>query len=138
MIKKNKIFNTSNKKFDKEKFKTLFFSIIGIIIIGISYYFIINVTGRSLSCKFHDITGLQCALCGITRICMSILNGNFNILHYNYGLFLLLPILIFLFCTYGYCYIYNIKINNKIEDRCTIFIFVYLIVWGILRNILHI
>ena len=49
-----------------------------ILILGLCYAFIIESTGFSVPCIFKKFTGFKCPGCGLTLICMCILNYIFH------------------------------------------------------------
>lgn len=50
--------------------------------------------GWQLPCLFHQITGMKCPGCGISRMCLAILDGDFSqAFYWNGAVFLCLPIL---------------------------------------------
>ncbi len=88
-------------------------------------------------CPIKKITGLYCPGCGVTRMCLSILKGNFyQAFRYNPLIFISLPFFLFyyficLFETYK-------KKPSKIrmlEPSIWYFLIAIFLVFGILRNI---
>jgi hypothetical protein len=51
--------------------------------------------GIHIPCIFHEVTNLHCPGCGITRVCLSLLKGDFEqAFHYNMLVFVLAPLLL--------------------------------------------
>lgn len=86
-----------------------------------------------LFCPFHKITNLYCPGCGITRMLLNILKGNFyQAFRYNPLLFTLTPLFIFLIINHFLKYKI---INKKKQEIIYIILIITLITFGILRNI---
>lgn len=98
------------------------------------YYF----TGHGIPCVFHEVTGLYCPGCGLTRAVYTLLvYGDIKqAFGYNAMLFIAGPILLFIAVRWGY---YTIKQKDytlsKFECIITIILLVLLLVFSILRNI---
>ena len=45
--------------------------------IGGSYYLWLRLTGLGIPCAFHEVTGLSCPGCGVSRMCLSLLRLDF-------------------------------------------------------------
>ena len=105
-----------------------------LFIILIGYYFLNQWTSFFVPCLFHEITGLYCPGCGITRMFLSITKFEFyQAFRYNPFLFCLLNLYI-IYKLFDYSY-YK-KMNKKISLPSWIYyvIAALLIVFGILRN----
>ena len=62
--------------------------------IGLAYALFCGLTGLSLPCPFHALTGLWCPGCGMTRMCLSLLRGDLSAAWAsNPALMVLLPVL---------------------------------------------
>lgn len=84
-------------------------------------------------CPFHKITGLFCPGCGVTRMILSIVKGDFyQAFRYNPLLFILIPL--FLFLVFNSILKYKFLKKEK-QEKIYIFIIILLIIYGILRNI---
>lgn len=84
-------------------------------------------------CPFYKITNLYCPGCGITRMILSIIQGDFyQAFRYNPLLFLLIPVFVFL----GINHIFHYKfLSKRRQEKFYIILVVLLLLFGILRNI---
>ncbi len=105
---------------------------VGFLYITLQYF-----TGFYIPCPFHFLTGLYCAGCGITRMFLYILKGEWiKAFSSNCVVFCLLP-----FFGVGYlCHVYryvrwNKKGLSKTENILCYIVIVLLILFGIIRNI---
>ena len=108
--------------------------IIVLIVNFLIYAVLIISFDIGIPCVFYEITGLYCPGCGITRLCLSLFEGDiYQAFRYNPIIFIDLPILFILF-------VLNIflKINKnikKITDVIIIFLATITIIFGVIRNI---
>lgn len=113
-------------------------SITIIPIIGILLYFFYTKLDISFVCIFHEITGLYCPGCGITRSFVAIVNGEYyQAFRFNpYGC-LVLPFLIFYIQYEFYCWGFNKKdcIIRKIPKSILYVLIVSVLIYGVLRNV---
>ena len=103
---------------------------------GILYYFITRL-GISIPCMFHKITGLYCPGCGVSRMCIHLIQLDFyKAFRSNPGVFISLPFLAVLFLMHLHDYIrYNHIPKYKWLTVLEITDAVILIIFGVLRNI---
>lgn len=65
----------------------------GLLLAGCAYALVCSKIGVGLPCVFHLITGLQCPGCGVTRMCLSLLRGDFAAAwQYNAAILCLFPL----------------------------------------------
>ncbi|MGN1481544.1 DUF2752 domain-containing protein [Porcipelethomonas sp.] len=104
---------------------------------GILYYFITTRLGIAVPCIFHKITGFYCPGCGVTRMCIHLINLDFyRAFRSNPGVFLSLPLLIVIFSASAYSHVrYGKPAKQKWLTVLEIITAVMLIIFGILRNI---
>jgi len=96
----------------------------------IVYYFLNKNYGISIHCPIHEITGLYCPGCGITRMFFSILKLDFyQAFRYNPLVFILVIIYVV------YRIIKLFKKDLLIKDKYLFLLLIILIIYGILRNI---
>lgn len=112
--------------------KKMIFSI-GVVLISILGLFVFLYLNHNYSfaipCFFHEITGLYCPGCGITRMCLSILEFDFyQAFRFNPFLFLLSPFIIGYGISVYYHWVTDTKskpISNFIWNGLLIFAILY-------------
>lgn len=120
----------------KRTFKLLSATVI-LIVAGVLYYFINKFFGLSIPCPIRFITGLYCPGCGVTGMCISLLELDFvGAFFYNPAIMTALPIFIYFIVTFIYRYIKtgNLK-PKKIENIILYVLIIYLLIFGVIRNI---
>ena len=99
-----------------------------LIFIGVIYAGFVSVTGYGVPCIFKLVTGFDCPGCGITRMLVSLLQGDiYAAYQYNPVLFCLSPYILFR--------VFTSSRRGKILTVMDICCVVILLVWGIIRNI---
>ena len=91
----------------------------------------------AVPCVFHTVTGLNCPGCGISRMCLSLLRGDFlSAIRYNLAIFALSPLFLVLIASQCVYYVkYGTK-QLKIWQNAILYVcIVVLVLFGILRNI---
>ena len=108
-----------------------------IIIVGLIYYILNKFFNISIPCPIYKITGLYCPGCGVTRMCVSLINLDFcSAFHNNQLIFLSIPIFIIFGVVQTVKYIKTGK--NSLNRFQEYFLYIYIIVlilFGVLRNI---
>ena len=105
-----------------------------LLVIFFIYAFLIIKFDFGIPCIFFEFTGLYCPGCGITRLCLSLFEGDiYQAFRYNPIIFIDVPIIFILF-------VLNIlfkdkKIIKKITDILIIILAVITVIFGVLRNI---
>ena len=107
------------------------------IIILVLYLLISIVFHPVIPCVFHEVTGLYCPGCGISRMLISILKFDFyQAFRYNPLLFIMLPFAFLLIINHIYSMINKKQsLYKKINNKVWIILCVVLIIYGIVRNI---
>jgi hypothetical protein len=110
-------------------------SLLGIL--GLLYYLFGKITGLYIPCVFLKVTGLYCPGCGVTRMFIALLEGDFyRAFRSNEVVFLLLPFFIIGFFMYIIRYIKaDTRKQSKVESVSIYLVLVIVILFGIVRNI---
>lgn len=108
--------------------------IIVLIVIFLIYAVLIISFDIGIPCVFYEITGLYCPGCGITRLCLSLFEGDiYQAFRYNPIIFIDLPILFILFVLN--IFLKKNKNIKKITDVIIIFLATITIIFGVIRKI---
>ena len=108
-----------------------------LLVAGILYGAFVHRTGIGIPCMFHLITGFKCPGCGVTHMCVALLQLDFRgAYESNQMLFLLSLFLAIVFATYiaGYVRDGEWKMNRLQTGVLSVSI-ILLIGFGIVRNI---
>ena len=105
--------------------------------IGILYFILGKLTGVYIPCVFHEVTGLYCPGCGVSRMIISLCHLNFEKAYFcNQLLFISTPIFLFLIIDTFISNIKNVKaLYNRIPNWFYYGYVVLLILFMIIRNI---
>ena len=101
----------------------------GLLCAGLLYGFVLIPLGVRIPCLFYRFTGLRCPGCGVTDLCLALLHGHFAP-GYNWGLVLASPALVWLLVRLwknGDC--------GKAETAVSAALLVFLLAWGVARNL---
>ena len=107
------------------------------MVLGTIYLVLTTFTPIKIKCLFHEITGLYCPGCGVTRMVLSIFKGDMKeAFCYNQLLFISFPAIIFYTVDYIISFIKNRKpLYKNISNTVWIVYIVLLIIFMIIRNI---
>lgn len=102
------------------------------------YYLFVRITGMAIPCVFHEVTGLLCPGCGITRMFLAL--GRLDLataFRWNPGVFVLLPFAAAdaVWCTF--LYIRHGKIESRIHNVFVWVVLVLLLVFAVARNVVR-
>lgn len=108
-----------------------------LLILASCYVFLFTFTRIDISCPFFKITGLYCPGCGVTRMCIALLQLDFKTaFHSNMAISLLLPILVPFFLHFIIQYIKKGTLQTSIIQNIILwFCIIVLVVFGFLRNL---
>lgn len=108
-----------------------------LLALGLGYALVVRVLGRGLYCPFYMTTGLLCPGCGVSRMCLSLLGGDWaGAWRANPGLVLLSPFLAVLLSLRAVRYVRTGEGKSPVwEARIWLAIAVLLVAYGVLRNL---
>ena len=113
---------------------------LGLLALGLGYAAFIRLTGRSIPCLFRQVTGCKCPGCGVTSMCLRLLRLDFvAAFAWNPGLMILAPFLGVVLVTLAVGYIRTGSWRTtRWQNICLWVMLGYLLVWGVVRNIIGI
>ena len=105
--------------------------------IGLAYAVFVRLSGLSIPCPFHAVTGLLCPGCGVTRMCLALLTLDFAAAwQANPVLLLLLPILAALLLRQAARYVKTGRSTLSRRESALVWgMAAVLLLWGIARNL---
>ena len=105
---------------------------------GLGYALWVRLTGLALPCPFRAVTGLLCPGCGVTRLCLALLRGDWAAAwRANPVLLLLLPVLAVLIVRMAVRYVQAGRTAGPDWENALIWAMTGLLVaWGAARNLL--
>ena len=94
-----------------------------VIITGLLYALFISISHWSIPCILHTTTGLYCPGCGVTKMCLSLLNGDIvSAYHANAFLLSFSPLFLLLFIRASIRYCKEGKLNFRKWENHAIWI----------------
>ena len=108
------------------------------LILVILYFILGKIFNIYLFCPFHEVTGLHCPGCGVTRMIKAMFNLNFyQAFRFNPLLFIASPFILFLIIEQIYSAFKNKKsLYKKIPNMMWNICLVILLFYWVLRNII--
>lgn len=105
---------------------------------GLAYALWVRATGLALPCPFRAVTGLLCPGCGITRLCLALLRGDWaGAWRANPALLPMLPILAALAVRLSVRYVREgSAVLTRRENALVWVLAALLAAWGIVRNLI--
>ncbi len=109
------------------------------LVLGLGYAWIVPRFG-GIPCVFRLITGLRCPGCGVTRMCICILHGDFaGAVRENMAVFCMLPAFALLLITRSVDYVRTGRRSLfRWENVMAWIMIAVLLAFGVIRNILGI
>ena len=100
------------------------------------YYLFTRLTGLGIPCPLHALTGLHCPGCGISRMCIALLSGDFTgAVRANLLAMLILPVAAVLVTRRLYHYVrYGRSDLHRVEYVLIAIAVIAAIVFAVLRN----
>lgn len=120
-----------------ESRRRLIYTAISLVLLVAVYFGFYKITGFAMPCVFHEVTGWYCPGCGISRMLLAILSGDFyQAFRYNPLLFILLPFAAIFFANWAYAK-YNGKTSwcEKIPEWVWVALAIIIVIYGVLRNL---
>ena len=113
---------------------------LGLLALGLGYAAFIHLTGWAVPCLFRQVTGCKCPGCGVTSMCLRLLRLDFvAAFAWNPGLMILAPFLGVVLVTLAVGYIRTGSWRTtRWQNICLWVMLGYLLVWGVVRNIIGI
>lgn len=111
---------------------------LALLIAGLFYAWLVITTGWKIPCVFYTVTGWLCPGCGITRMCIALLQGDIlSAMQYNIGLTLLSPLFAVLAGSFLWRYVFfgTVKLT-KIQEGCIWAAVVFLLLFAVVRNLM--
>lgn len=124
----------------KKRFFHVLFATLLFFATGAAYGIFFSCTGIGIPCPIRAVTGLKCGGCGVTHMCAALLHLDFEgAFAANPALFLLSPLLIFIFAKYIVDYIKTGRWQmGLVQNVFMWFCICVLVLYGIGRNLLPI
>lgn len=120
------------------RIRKLILTLAVLLAVGIGYALLIRFTGFGIACPINRLTGLECPGCGATRMCLSLMTGDFAAAwSYNPALICAFPFGIAIGADLACRYVkYGDKRLDPWANVLMWLLIVSLLIFGILRNIL--
>ena len=121
----------------KKRFLHIVIYLIGLMAFSAAYIVWCRISTLRIPCFFHVLTGLYCSGCGVTRMCLALVNLDFKTAFYhNRAVFICLPIGLLLGIKLLMQYVKTGSVKLSLRQTQLLWIMiVFLIAFGILRNI---
>lgn len=109
----------------------------GVIVLLGLYWALHRIWGLTIPCLWHEMTGLYCPGCGVTRMFDALLTGDlYQAFRYNPFCFLLLPVALILLVNYCYArYKGRDSWVSQMPEWVWVVLIILAIIYGTLRNL---
>ena len=124
-------------KIQPERLKILIIRIASYLFLGFAYYFFIKLTGLKIPCLSYVIFKIHCPGCGLTRMCVALIEGNIQLaFRQNALMFCLIPVFLIWSSYNGYVFLFDKEHKFKTLNKIVILIvFLSAVVFTVLRNL---
>lgn len=121
----------------KKRFRRVLLISTVTLLLGFLYGIFVNSTGVAVPCVFYKVTGLKCPGCGVTHMCVALLQLNFKEAFQSHPmLFVQLPVLGLIFVKSVVGYIKDGAYRLKRLENTVIYICIALLIgFTVVRNI---
>lgn len=121
----------------KARLYKVFLRITILMAAGAAYALFYLRTGIGIPCPLRALTGLKCPGCGVTRLCISLLKGDFAAAwHYHPVLFCILPLLAVLLLWSAYRYVKTGTVRYPPGAHVLLYLMIAaLLVFCVVRNV---
>ena len=108
-----------------------------IVLCGFGYAVFVMTTGLAIPCPFHLVTGLYCPACGVSRMCLALLQLDFAAaMRANVLLVFLLPVLALVLAVSGIRYVKaGVFTLSRWQSAAVWGMIALLLIFGVLRNL---
>ena len=122
----------------KQRLRRLGIGLALVLAAGLGYAGWVHLTHLALPCPFHAVTGLLCPGCGVTRMCLALLQLDISAAwQANAVLLVLLPFLGLLLAYRGVVYVRRGSCHTAVWENILLYaMIVVLLLWGIVRNVI--
>lgn len=121
----------------KSRFFHLLRGLALLIALGLGYELVVRKLGWGLQCPFHAVTGLLCPGCGVSRMCLALLGGDWmGAWRANPGLVILAPVIMALLGLRAVRYVKTGEYGPLFAKEAGLWagLALLLAVYGVLRN----
>lgn len=119
----------------KKRLRRLLVLLAGLLTLGLSYAWIVSSLGAGIPCPFYQFTGFFCPGCGVTRMCMALLRGEWGeAWAANPGVCLLVPPMTVLLVCRAVGYVKG-RLPRRWEERSWLILALGLLAFGVWRNL---
>lgn len=109
-----------------------------LLVVGLGYGLYLFHGGVGIPCYFHRVTGLLCSGCGVTHLCLALLQRDIHLAYQaNPMLFCQIPFLVYLGIRGAIAYLKHGRwIPSKGDNLLLYILLILLVIWFFWRNIL--
>ncbi len=127
----------SGSEVQRARLRRLLVGVAALLALGFAYAAYLQFGGVPIPCVFHEITGLKCPGCGVTRMCMALLQGKVSAAFAaNPAVFLFLPLIVVEggICAWRYVKTGEVRLT-RFENAAIWVLIVVLVLFAVARNL---